>query len=87
MLLCLEGKVRRHTVIYILKQADCRRESAPLKNLTVHSIVIIHKIYGANSSFIIIHFIDHYTCNFLWDILRLPSSRRAAQGLYVNLTL
>ena len=25
--------------------------------------------------------------NFLWDILRLPSSRRAALGLYVNLTL
>ena len=32
-----------------------------------------------------VRFINHYTWDFLWDILMLPSSRRAA--LYVNLTL
>ena len=31
----------------------CQPKSAPLKNLTVHSIVIIiHKIYNANSGFV-----------------------------------
>ena len=33
------------------------------------------------------HFFFHYTWNFLWDILRLQSSRRAALSLYVILTL
>ena len=30
----------------------CRTESAPLKNLTVHSIIIVNKICRANSYFV-----------------------------------
>ena len=30
----------------------CRAESALLKNLTLHSVVIIHKIYSVNSGFV-----------------------------------
>ena len=33
-----------------------------------------------------VYFINHYTWNILWDILRLLSSRRAMLGLYVILT-
>ena len=36
---------------------------------------------------IIICFLNQYTWNFLWDMLRLPSSCTAAIGLYVILTL
>ena len=35
---------------------------------------------------IISRFFNHYKWNFVWDILRLPSSRRRVLGLHVNLT-
>ena len=35
-----------------LEKLTCRTESTPLKNLTVHSIVIVNKIYSANPGFV-----------------------------------
>ena len=46
---------------------------------------ILDSLHGINTLIILlIHFINQYKWNFLWDTLRLPSSRRAA--LYMSIS-
>ena len=67
-------------LIHLMKSSAMLRRwaRAPILGLCSHMTL--------NNNIIIIRCIN-LQWNFLWDILRLPSSRRAGQGLYVNLTL
>ena len=47
-----EPEVNLHLQALFINKLTCWREGTPLKNLTVHSIASVHKIYSANSGFV-----------------------------------